>query len=140
MNAQAYDQYKKTTIESISPGKLLLMLFEGAIRNVDNAKQAIIDKDINIAHSQIIKAQNIILELISSLDMEYEISNQLFNLYEFIYYQLIVANAQKDLKVLDDVRGLLVDLLDMWNETVKKAGIVRGKAEGSPTQGLNIQG
>jgi len=140
MNAQAYDQYKKTSIESISPGKLLLMLFEGAIRNVDNAKQGIIDKDINTAHTQIVKTQNIILELISSLDMEYEISNQLFDLYEFIYYQLVVANAQKDLKILDDIRGLLVNLYDMWDETVKKAGVVRGKAEGDQCQGLNIKG
>ena len=140
MNAQAYDQYKKTNIESIGPGKLLLMLFEGAIRNIDSAKQAILDKDINLAHNQIIKTQNIILELISSLDMEYEISNQIFYLYEFLFYQLTVANAQKDLKILDEVRGLLSEFHEVWDEANKKAGVVRVQSDTAPNQGLNIQG
>jgi len=140
MNAQAYDQYKKTNIESIGPGKLLLMLFEGAIRNIDSAKQAILDKDINLAHNQIIKTQNIILELISSLDMEYEISNQIFYLYEFLFYQLTVANAQKDLKILDEVRGLLAEFHEVWDEANKKAGVVRVQSDTAPNQGLNIQG
>lgn len=140
MNAQAYDQYRKTSIESIGPGKLLLMLFEGAIRNVESARKAIIDKDINLAHNQIIKTQNIILELISSLDMEYPISNELFNLYEFMYYQLTLANAHKDTKILDDVKDLLSDFYQVWDEAVKKAGVVRNKAETPVSEGLNIKG
>jgi len=140
MNAQAYDQYKKTNIESIGPGKLLLMLFEGSIRNIDSAKKAILDKDINLAHNQIIKTQNIILELISSLDMEFDISNQIFNLYEFMYYQLTIANAHKDIKTLDEVRGLLVEFHDVWNEASKKAGVVKSQSDTAPNQGLNIQG
>jgi len=140
MNAQAYDQYKKTNIESIGPGKLLIMLFEGSIRNIDSAKKAILDKDINLAHNQIIKTQNIILELISSLDMEFDISNQIFNLYEFMYYQLTIANAHKDIKTLDEVRGLLVEFHDVWNEASKKAGVVKSHSDAAPSQGLNIQG
>lgn len=140
INAQAYDQYKKTSIESVGPGKLLLMLFEGAIRNIDSAKQAIEDKDINLAHIQIIKTQNIILELISSLDMEYEISNQIFNLYEFIYYQLTVANAHKDVQLLDEIRGLLSDFYNVWDEANKKAGAFRNKSENIPSEGLSIKG
>ena len=140
MNAQAYDQYKKTNIESVGLGKLLLMLFEGAIRNIDSAKKAILDKDINLTHNLIIKTQNIILELISSLNMEYEISNQIFNLYEFMYYQLVIANAQKDIKVLDEVRDLFCEFHDVWEEASKKAGIMRAQNETLPSQGLNIRG
>lgn len=150
MNAQAYDQYKKTSIESVGPGKLLLMLFEGAIRNIDSAKKAILDKDINLAHNQIIKTQNIILELISSLNMEYEISNQLFYLYEFMFYQLTLANAGKDIKILDEVRALLSEFHGVWDEAGKKAGVIKTQAQtqtqtqiannAAPSQGLNIQG
>lgn len=142
MNAQAYDQYKKTNIESVGQGKLLLMLFEGAIRNIDSAKKAILDKDFNLAHNQIIKSQNIILELISSLNMEYEISNQIFNLYEFIYYQLVIANAQKDIKVLDEVRTLLGEFHDVWEEASRKAGVMKNQSQSDnvPNQGLNIRG
>ena len=140
MNAQAYDQYKKTNIESVGLGKLLLMLFEGAVRDIDNAKEAILNKDINLAHNEIIKTQNIILELISSLNMEYEISNQIFNMYEFMYYQLVIANAQKDIKVLDEVRDLLCEFHDIWEEASKKAGIMKAQGETLPSQGLNIRG
>ncbi len=140
MNAQAYNQYRKTSVESAGPGRLLLMLFEGAIRSIDNAKKAIEEQDINTAHNQIIKVQSIILELISSLDMEYEISNQLFNLYEFIYYQLVLANTNKDLATLDEARDLLADFYLTWDEAVKKAGAIRTKNEASPTEGLNLKG
>jgi len=142
MNAQAYDQYKKTNIESVGQGKLLLMLFEGAIRNINGAKDAILDKDINLAHNQIIKAQNIILELISSLNMEYEISNQIFDLYEFMYYQLIIANANKDINLLDEIRALLREFHDVWEEANKKAGVTKNqnKSDTASSQGLNIRG
>lgn len=142
MNAQAYDQYKKTNIESVGPGKLLLMLFEGAIRNIDIAKKAILDKDFNLAHNQIIKSQDIILELISSLNMEYEISNQIFNLYEFIYYQLVIANAQKDIKILDEIRALLGEFHAVWEEASRRAGVMktRNQSDNVSNQGLNIRG
>ncbi|WP_054693897.1 flagellar export chaperone FliS [Syntrophomonas palmitatica] len=140
MNAQAYDQYRKTSVESASPGRLLLMLFEGAIRFVDNAKRSIDEKDIESAHNNIIKAQNIMLQLMSSLNMEYEISNQLFNLYEYIYYQLMMANTKKDLAILAEVRELLSDFQKTWDEAIKKAGSSKSVVESGMTEGINIKG
>lgn len=122
MNAQAYNTYKKANVETAAPGKLLLMLYDGAIRNIDNAKKAIEEKDMNTAHQQIIKAEDIFLELIGSLNMDYEISNQLFNLYEYLHYQLVQANMKKDISMLDEVRGFLVEMRNTWEEAIKSVG------------------
>lgn len=141
VNAQAYNNYKKATVETAAPGKLLLMLFDGAIRNIDDAKKAIRGKDINSAHNLIIKTQNIILEFIASLNMEYEISNNLFNLYEYLYYQLVQANAQKDINKLDEVREFLAEFRNTWEEAMKKAAITtRAKTDEAPLQALNVKG
>jgi flagellar protein FliS len=141
VNAQAYDNYKKATVETAAPGKLLLMLFDGAIRNIDNAKKAIEDKDVNTAHNLIVKTQNIVLEFIASLNMEYEISNNLFNLYEYLYYQLVQANAGKDIGKLDEVREFLTQFRDTWEEAMKKATVItREKNEENIQRTLNIKG
>lgn len=122
MNAIAYDQYKKTSIETLSPGKLLVMLYDGAIKNVDTAKKAIADHDLNIAHQQLVNAQDIITELMCTLNMEYEISHNLYSLYDYLQYRLVQANLTKDVQILDEVRTFLVDLRNTWEEAAKKAG------------------
>ncbi len=140
VNAQAYSNYKKASVETASPGKLLLMLFDGAIRNIDDAKKAIQDKDINVAHNLIVKTQNIILEFIASLNMDYEISNNLFNLYEYLYYQLVQANAGKDINKLDEVREFLVEFRNTWEEAMKKAATTTRTNDETTLQVLNVKG
>ncbi len=122
MNALAYDQYKKTSIETVSPGRLLVMLYDGAIKNIDTAKKAINDQDINTAHQQLVNAQDIITELICTLNMDYEIAHSLYSLYEYMQHQLAQANLKKDVHILDEVRTFLVELRNTWEEAAKKAG------------------
>lgn len=119
MNAQAYNQYKNATVETVSPEKLLLMLYEGTVKFIENAQQAIAAKDMNLAHQQNIKAQNIILELMATLKMDYEISHKLYALYEYLYFQLVQANIKKDAAVLEEVKGFIAELRDAWAAAVK---------------------
>jgi len=120
MNAQAFTQYKKATYETASPEKLLIMLYDGAIRNIKNAQNAIANNDINLAHLQIMKTEEIIIELMSTLNMDYEISKSLFNLYEYFYQQLVQANIKKDVELLKQVESFFSELRDTWNEAMKK--------------------
>lgn len=119
INAEAYSQYKKSTVETVSPEKLLIMLYNGAIKNINNAKKAINEKDINRAHSEIMRAEEIIVELMSTLNMDYAISAKLFALYEYFYYQLTQANAKKDIALLNEVEGFLLELRETWLEAIK---------------------
>lgn len=120
MNAQAYDQYKKASVETVAPDKLLLMLFEGALRNINNAKKAIVISDINQAHQQIIRVQDIIIELMSTLNMDYEISHSLLALYEYLLNELVQANVKKDVEILEQVEGFIIELKDTWQEATKE--------------------
>lgn len=139
LNAQAYQQYKKTSVETLAPEKLLLMLYDGAIKDINNAINAIETDNLNLAHNEIIKTQDIIIELMSTLNMDYEISNSLFSLYDYIHRQLIQANIQKDIKILQEVQGFVTELRDTWQEAGQKVKTSRmPKAEIS--QGINIKG
>ncbi len=122
MNAQVYDQYKRSSVETVSPGKLLLMLYDGALKNINNATLAIKDNNINQAHNDIVKTQDIIVELMSTLDMSYDISKSLFSLYDYIMNRLIEANINKDAVILEEVGAFVGELRDTWQEAVKRQG------------------
>jgi flagellar protein FliS len=118
--ARQAEQYKKHQIETASPEEVLIMLYDGAIRFLNIAKKAIADKDIEKSHHQLIKAQNIILEFMNSLDMEIggEIAVNLFRLYEYLHYRLVQANIKKDVAMIDEVLDHLRSLKATWEEAI----------------------
>jgi len=119
LNAQAYDTYRKAAFETASPARLLIMLYEGAIKNLDDACRCIEGKDIPGAHKHIVKTQDILVELMSSLKMEYDLSKQLLPLYQFYYRQLVEANVKKDVTLIQQVKGFLAELKEAWEEAAK---------------------
>lgn len=138
MYAQAYDQYKKTSVETLSPGKLLIMLYDGAIKNVKLAREAIREKDYNTSHTLLVKAQDIVTELMVTLNMEYDISKQLYSIYDYIYRRLVEANVGKDAAILDEVEGFLTELRDTWQEVVKKQSM--SSLANDRAQNISIKG
>lgn len=115
-----YQQYMQNNIMLSSPDKLLLMLIDGLARFVKTARIAIEKKDTVKANENLIKAQDIVAELLSSLDMDYEISENLSKLYDFIYQRLIDANIKKDIKILEEIEPLVEDLKTTWHEALGK--------------------
>ena len=141
MNTQAYMQYQKASVETLSPGKLLLMLFDGAINSLNRAKAAIEVKDINKAHNELIKVQDIITELMTTLKMDYEISKTLLALYEYYLHQLTEANMKKDIALIDEVLEFFVQMHDIWEQANKQTSSVSdAEAPSAPLQHLNISG
>ena len=115
-----YLEYKRNSIMTASPEELVLMLYNGIIRFVNEAKQAIDDKNIEKAHNSITRAQDIVLELMSTLDMKYDISKNLYSIYDYISRRLIEANLKKDKVALDEVESLVSDLKDTWGKAMDK--------------------
>ncbi|MFW5736973.1 MAG: flagellar export chaperone FliS, partial [Halanaerobium sp.] len=120
MQGKSADQYKQMQIKTASPGKLLLMLYQGALKFMKLAKKNIKEGKIEESHKNIIKAQDIILELQNTLDKENggEIAVQLESLYDFIYRELIQANLNKNTKYLDNVIPLIEELFVTYKEIV----------------------
>ena len=92
--------YTAQAIETASPGKLVLMLFDGALRFMTAAREGFKNEDFmkrnEAINNNLIKAQNIVAELQSSLDMNVsgELPGTLYKLYDFVYYQLQQANLK----------------------------------------------
>ena len=123
-----YDQYQQNTVMTSNPEELTLMLYNGLIKFLNQAKVKIQDNNVQEIHNNIIKSQNIILELMSSLDMRYEISENLFSLYEFMNENLLQANLNKfdgGSQKIDQVLLLVKDLRDTWQEAMKIAKLER---------------
>lgn len=118
MTYNALNQYKQNTVFSATPEELTLMLYDGVIKFMNIGKHHIENKNISRAHEALIRAQDIIIELNASLDMEYEVSENLRALYDFILNKLIDANIQKDINLIDEALDLVTDMRDTWKEAM----------------------
>jgi flagellar protein FliS len=117
------NQYKKAQVQTASPEQILIMLYDGAIRFLNQAKVHIQNKNIEQSHVNIVKAQRILTEFMSSLDMDLggDMAKNLFNLYEYLHYRLVQANIKKDLEAIDEVLEHLRSLKGTWEEAIKIA-------------------
>ena len=116
-----YKNYIRQEVEGATKGKLILLLYDGAIKFMRISMKAIDEKDIPTAHKNIMKAQNIIYELMSSLNMDAgDISKNLMRLYDFMIWQLIEANKEKNKDKVESVVQLMSNLREAWREVVQK--------------------
>lgn len=139
MSAQAYDQYQKTTVETITPGKLLIMLYDGAIKDLRIACDAINNKDVTSAHTNIVAAQAIMMELMTTLNMDYKISENLLAMYEYMYNRLVEANVKKEAAILIEVSDLLTEFRQTWDQAIKSLA-PSGINKNYRLEGVNISG
>ena len=116
---KAYDQYKENSIISAKPEELTLMLYNGLIKFIMRAQASIEKKNMENAHNNIIKSQDIILEFQLTLDMNYEVSQGLMLLYDYMYRRLVDANVKKDKAILEEVLGFARQLRDTWQTAMK---------------------
>jgi len=119
MVTNPYQMYQQQSVMTASQEELLIMLYNGCIRLIKQGMQAIDDKDVPRAHTNIVKAQDIIVEFISTLDMRYDVAKSLMPLYDYIYRRLVEANVGKDTGILKEVLGLVTELRDTWVEAAK---------------------
>jgi flagellar secretion chaperone FliS len=118
---KAYSKYRQATVETASPGKLVVMLYDGAIRFLGEALEHLEQRKPKETHEAIIRAENILCELMTALDMERggKIAENLLALYEFMHLRLVEGNIQKDATRIREVLTLLTDLRDAWAQAVE---------------------
>jgi len=114
------NMYRETSIKTAGQGKLIVLLYDEAIKNLDRAI-AVLDlenRQYDKANNAIIKAQDIITELSASLDFEKgkDIASNLFSLYVYFNRQLTAANLDKDSKPLAPVRNMMYELRSAWKQ------------------------
>ncbi|MBE5970072.1 MAG: flagellar export chaperone FliS [Lachnospiraceae bacterium] len=119
MTNRGYSAYANTKANTASPGDLILMLYDGAIRFGNLAMEAIEKKEIEKAHINIVKIENIIKEFQASLDFKYPVANEFNNVYTYLLQRLIEANMKKDNEIMEEVMGHLRTMRDTWKEVMK---------------------
>lgn len=134
-----YNKYQKTNIETSSPQKLVLILYDGALRFIREAKKLLEEENFTEAFHKILRAENIVVELISSLNFDAggEIANNFMQLYKFVNKRLVEANSERDIKKLEEAEIILSDIRDIWIEVIKKAEELP-KADLETTNGINL--
>lgn len=136
MNSMAVPhQYRKTSIETSSPEKLLLMLYGGAINFLNQAIAGLEARDHERVNKMLVKSQAIIEELMVSLNMDYEVSQRLWSLYDYFLRRLVEANVKKEREPIEEVLGMMTELQECWSQAV--AGLKSGEQR---IERLNVEG
>jgi flagellar secretion chaperone FliS len=115
----AQQSYRNIQAATVPPGELTLMLYNGCVRFIKQAIANLDDRNYEQKNISLKKAQNIIDELIITLNMEYDISKQLRPLYLFIKQSLIEANIKNDNELLVNCLELSIELRDTWEQALK---------------------
>lgn len=116
----AYEKYRTQEISMASPMALIVMLYNGCIKQLKLSGMAMEKNNYEEANNSLKKAQDIVAELMSSLDFRYEISKNLMSLYSFIYEEIVRINASKDAARIEPVVNILSDLRDTWAQVEKQ--------------------
>lgn len=115
-----YEEYTTNKILTATPAEVTLMLYEGAIKFCNIAITAIEQKDIQKAHTNIVKAERIIEEFRNTLDHKYPVAEDFDRIYVYLQQRLFEANIKKDKDILEEVNMHLRSVRDTWKEVMKR--------------------
>lgn len=120
MELNAINQYKQNTIATSTPEELTLFLYNGAIKFMNIAKIKIGENSIEEKSNALIRAQNIISELKYSLNMDYEMSQDIAALYNFILEKLVDANLENKVENIDEALAITKEMRKTWIEIMEE--------------------
>lgn len=143
--SNALSAYKETRIRTASPGQLIVMLYDEAVKQLDKGLELLyLNKSskqdpsrIEVIGKAIIKARDIITELMVSLDFDQggEIAQNLFALYTWFNKELLEAHIALDIARIGEVKNQLASLRAAWVDIAAKTN-----TQGRPVEGVNIAG
>lgn len=115
-----YAAYANNKVMTASPAELTLMLYDGAIKFCNIAVRAIEEGDVEKAHNNIVKVENIIDEFRATLNHKYVVAEDFENVYVYLRERLSLANMKKDKEILEEVLKHLRTMRDTWKEVMKE--------------------
>lgn len=113
-----WSQYQENQLKTATPGKLLLMAYDGAIKFAGVAIEKMKEGKLDEQGAYIRKTQNLLLELISSLDMsaDKQLASNLYGVYSYLFDRLTHANIRDDVQALEEAIQILSELRSAWEE------------------------
>jgi flagellar protein FliS len=126
VQAVGYGAYQRVQAETSSPGEVIVLLYNALLKNLHRALDALESDDPARVSDALTRAQDITLELRTSLNAETELAEQLLPLYTYLFSSLITANVNKDADLIREVEALVTPIRDAW------AFAVQGAIPGAP--------
>lgn len=117
--AQQYaNTYVETSVSEASPHKLVEMLYDGALKNINVAKVFIEQNNLEKKSFHLNKTLSIILALREGVNFEKggDVAQNLYQLYDYCYRQVMKASASNDNEILDEVSGYIKELKEAWEQ------------------------
>lgn len=115
---QSLQAYQTNSVNTANPGELTLMLYNGALKFLKQAKASLAEKKWDKANEYNMRVQDIVGELMITLDQKYPVGEQMMALYEYLKDRLIEANIKKETAILEEVEGLLTQFRDTWKQAM----------------------
>ncbi len=116
MNAYGYQNYKTQAVNTMTPGEMLGLLYDELLKRLTRAELALEKKDYELFDQSMKRSVNIVHYLKNTLNYDYEISNELNRMYDFFLYEFSRISAGRNVKVILEVRPLIVELRDSFKE------------------------
>lgn len=123
MYQNGYEQYKMQSVNTMTRGEMLLLLYDELIKRLTRAQLALEDKDYELFERAVQRSKDIVHYLDKTLNMEYQISHELRRMYEFFLYELSRLQAGRNSAVIQELKPLVIELRDAFREASKTAAI-----------------
>ena len=114
MYTKGFQQYKERSIDTMTQGELLLTLYDELVKRLTRAELALEQKDYPLMNDSIRRSEDIIRYLMDTLNQSYEISKNLWQLYEYFGYELTRVRHGRDIERLRLVKGMVSELRDAF--------------------------
>lgn len=121
MPRNPYESYKKQSIMTMTPGDMLLTLYDEIVKQGETAKVAMERKEYGDVNRALQKAQRILNHLKATLDFKYDIAKNLNALYDYFIEQIVSANIKKNPAPLDEILPMIQELRDTYCEADKRS-------------------
>jgi len=114
-----YTAYQNNTVNTSTPGELTLMLYNGCLKFIQQAKISLENGNIQETNVSSQKAQAIISELMLTLDKSYPVSQNMLVLYEFVTSRIIEGNIKKDSLMFEEAADIMKEFRDTWKQVIQ---------------------
>ena len=122
MYQNGYDQYKMQSVNTVTRGEMLLLLYDEILKRLTRAEIALEDKDYELFDKSVTRVDEIVHYLEQTLNMEYAVSRDLRRMYEFFLFETSRLKAGRRAAIIHELKPLVTELRDVFKEAEKISG------------------
>lgn len=128
MNNYGYQQYKQQSVNTMTQGELLVLLYDEALKRLLRAEMALKNNDIAVFESSVDRVSEIIRYLDETLDKSYPVSKDISRLYEFFLFEIARVKAGRNISVISEIKNMIADLRNTFKEAdkISQTAVVKG--------------